>query len=109
FVLNVGTTFDWQERKDLRVRLAVSAGFFDYSVGRIDQLKVPDDIGTLTIIPGLEKVYQYKPDWELIPHIDWGVSQNFATGEQAQVYSLGLHSRKYYPAPLADHVWVNKI
>lgn len=109
FVLNASRILPMDKRPDIRLRLSGSAGFFDYDRGQIGELEVPDSIGTLTFIPGIEKVYTIQPDWELIPNFDLGISQNFATHEKAFIYSVGGQSRYYMDAPVDHHLWVNKI
>lgn len=109
FVLNISTSAELEKRKDIRLRLSTSAGFFDYGIDHIEQFKVPDSIGTFTVIPGVEKVYPMSPHWELIPHLDWGLSKNFSTKEEAQVYAIGVQSLYYMDADLDHHLWVNKI
>ncbi len=109
FILNVPTTFEWPDRPDIRIRLHTSAGFFDYGRDNIKDLEVPNSIGTLTLIPGVEKTYPMGERWELIPHIDYGFAKNFSTSEEAQVYSIGVHSRFYPNTDIHDHVWVNKL
>ena len=109
FVLNVPMTFQWRDREDIRIRLSASAGFFDYGRDSIGELEIPDSIGTLTLIPGVEKVYSVSENWELIPHIDYGYAKNFSTKEEAQVYSTGLHTRYYSKGEIDNHVWVNKL
>lgn len=109
FVLNIPMTFQWRDRDDIRIRLSTSAGFFDYGPDRIEELEIPDSIGTLTLIPGVEKVYRVSEQWELIPHIDYGYAKNFSTKEEAQVYSTGLHTRYYIKGEIDNHVWVSKL
>lgn len=109
FVLNIPMTFQWRDREDIRIRFSTSAGFFGYNNDNIKDLEIPDSIGTLTLIPGVEKVYRMSDRWELIPHIDYGYAKNFSTKEEAQVYSIGLHSRLYSKGDIDNHVWVNKL
>jgi len=109
FVLNIPMTFQWPGRDDIRIRLSSSAGFFDYGRDNLQELEIPDSIGTLTLIPGIEKVFRLSENWELIPHLDFGLAHNFSTHEDAQVYSTGLHSRYYSKGELERHVWVNKL
>ena len=109
FVLNIPMTFQWRDREDIRIRFSTSAGFFDYGQDNLQELEIPDSIGTLTLIPGVEKVYSMSDRWELIPHIDYGYAKNFSTKEEAQVYSVGLHSRFYTQGDIDRHVWVNKL
>jgi hypothetical protein len=109
FVLNIPMSFELEQRKDIRIRFSTSAGFFDYDSSRIEELEIPDQIGTLTLIPGIEKVYSVSEQWELIPHVDYGYARNFSTKQEAQVYSVGLHSRYYVKGEIDNHVWVNKL
>ena len=106
FVLNMATHFDIQDR-DERIRLSASAGFFDYSRDNIEGLELPDHIGTLTIIPGLERIFYVHQDFKVIPHIDYGYAKNFSTKEEAQVYSVGIRSRYTTRGKHDDHLWFN--
>ena len=109
FVLNIPMTFQWRDRQDIRIRFSTSAGFFDYDRDSLAELEIPDSIGTLTLIPGIEKIYKVNHRWELIPHIDYGYAKNFSTKEEAQVFSTGLHTRFYTQGEIDNHVWVNKL
>ena len=109
FVLNMSKHFEWQKQPDIRFRLSGSAGFFGYDEDQIEELKLPDSIGTLTLIPSIEKVFTMSSHWELIPHIDLGLSKNFSTNEEAQIYAIGAQSRLYIDAENDRHLWVNKI
>ena len=109
FVLNASTSMELEQRKDIRLRLSTSAGFFDYGIDHIEQLKVPDSIGTFTVIPGVEKVYPMNPHWDLIPHVDFGLSRNFSTKEDARVYAIGVQSIYRRDAERDHHLWVNQM
>lgn len=109
FVLNIPATFQWRDREDIRIRFSTSAGFFDYNRDNIEDLEIPSSIGTLTLIPGVEKVYKLNHRWEVIPHIDYGYAKNFSTKEEAQVYSTGVDTRFYTRGEIDNHVWVNKL
>lgn len=106
FVLNIPTAFDIED-SDYKIRLSASAGFFDYNRDNIEELDLPDHIGTLTIIPGIEKHYRIHTDYVVIPHLDYGYAKNFSTKEEAQVYSIGLRSRYNIRGKHDDHLWFN--
>lgn len=60
FVLNIPTTWDIPNHPDVRFRLTFSAGFFNYGSEEILDLNVPEEMGTLTVIPGIEKSFALK-------------------------------------------------
>lgn len=109
FVLNVPGAWNIPEHPDLRFRLAFSAGFFNYDAEEILDLNVPDEIGTLTLIPGIEKIIPLSERLDLIPHLDFGYARNMATDEEALVYSTGLRTEFHFNGLTSKNVWVNKL
>ena len=109
FVLNVPTTFNLHDFHHTRLRLSTSAGFFNYGRESIEDLELPDSIGTLTLIPGIEKTFYMSEHHHVIPHLDFGIGRDFSNGENAQIASIGIQSRNYYSTLTSEHVWVNKL
>lgn len=109
FVLNIPTTWDISDYPDWRFRFTGSAGFFNYGTEDILDLDVPADVGTLTLIPGIEKVFPLTEKLDLIPHLDYGYGRNFATNEEAQVYSVGVRTEFHFHGLTKKNVWVNKL
>lgn len=109
FVLNVPMTFSISAHPDYRLRLTTSFGFYEYGWENIGDLELPDEVGTLAVIPGLEKSFFVSEQWELTPYLDLGWSKNLTTSEDALVYSTGLQSRYFLEGLHEDHVWINKL
>lgn len=109
FILNMPMTFDWPNQPDYRIRFTVSAGFYNYGEDQIGDLELPDEVGTLSLIPGIEKVFHINDHWELTPYLDFGWGENYATHESTTVYSTGIQSRYYLAGDYENHVWVNKL
>jgi hypothetical protein len=106
FVLNIPLSFDLvsneQESLDsgdfdwgLKFNTTVSAGFFDYDPEQsIPELELPSEIGTLTILPGLEFVAPVSESWSLHPFLDLGLGKNYEAGTVNVIYGVGI--RSYY-------------
>lgn len=109
FVLNIPTTWDIPDHPSLRFRLTFSAGFFNYGAEEIMDLDVPDEMGTLTVIPGIEKWFALNDRLNLIPHLDYGFARNMSTGEEAQVYSVGVRTEYHFDGMTSQNIWVNKL
>ena len=109
FVMNVPTTFNISSDDSWRLRLTTSAGFFNYGGDQIRELELPDSIGTLTVIPGVEKWLLLTNDLILIPHLDYGIAHNFASGDNAHVYSIGLQSLYQFEGLTENNLWINQV
>ena len=109
FVLNIPTTWDIPDHPSLRFRLTFSAGFFNYGAEEIMDLDVPDEMGTVTVIPGIEKWFALNSKLDLIPHLDYGYARNLSTDEEAQVYSVGVRTEYHFDGMTSKNIWVNKL
>jgi len=109
FVLNIPLSYEIPGHSDYRLRITTSLGFYEYGRDQIDDLQLPDDVGTIAVIPGIEKVFNITDQWELTPYLDIGWAKNLSTHESARVFSTGVQSRYSMASKYADHVWVNKL
>ena len=92
-------------------RLPVTVGFFNFDFGldEIGDIELPEEVGTLSFVPGLERQYHPGANWTLTPYIDFGLSKNFSSNEDVIIYSTGL-SAEYQLAWIDEqHLWSNKI
>ncbi len=109
FVLNIPMSFKLSNHPEYQLRLTTSFGFYEYGRDQIGELELPSEVGTLAIIPGIERAFPITKQWVLTPYLDLGWSKNLSTNEDALVYSTGIESRYYLDGLYEDHVWVNKL
>ena len=51
-----------------------------------------NDVGTLSIVPGIEYLYPVSPNWQLIPFFDLGIARDLANEENVRVLGAGIKS-----------------
>jgi len=75
----------------------------------IDAL-LPDNLVTLTFLPGVEYRYPVTPNWEVKPFIQAGVGRDFSIDETIYMTQLGVRSLNLYePANKWELRWGNTL
>ncbi|WP_455207029.1 hypothetical protein [Kaarinaea lacus] len=91
--------FTTDEKKfGLKLTLPLTLGFYDFKLSDIVDEGFPDDISTLSFVPGLQFHYPVTKSWQLLPFIDYGIAQNLSNGDSSNIFSYGM--RSYYESPL---------
>ncbi|MEN8168057.1 MAG: hypothetical protein ABFR65_11350 [Pseudomonadota bacterium] len=78
--------------------LPVVAGYDDLSEVDSDWISalLPDQLVTLTFLPGIEYSYPVTPRWHLKPFVQAGVGREFSEGETIYLTQLGVRSLNLY-------------
>jgi hypothetical protein len=90
--------FGWTPRQEalgrpgFRVRLPVTIGFIDFKPIDIDKTGLPDDLDTLSFVPGLEVRLLLGDRWRLTPWVEAGVAKDRASDTGAYVSSVAIRS-----------------
>jgi len=82
-----------EDRWGLRVTLPVSVGFYDYHFDDIFDEGLPERLGTLSFVPGLELEKQITSRWRLKPYVSAGAGWELEGAGYAWIYDVGLRSR----------------
>jgi hypothetical protein len=64
-------------------------GEVEFAEGEIPDL---DDVGTLSIVPGIEYLYPVLPNWYLAPFFDLGIARDLANETSVRVLGTGMKS-----------------
>jgi hypothetical protein len=79
--------------------MPVVVGYDD--LGKIDSDIIeklwPDQLVTLTVMPGIEFVYPVNENWHLKPFVEIGAGRDFSAGETFALSQLGVRSLNLYP------------
>lgn len=91
--------FHTREEKNwgLKLTLPVTLGFYDFNLEDIIVEGFPDDISTLSFVPGLQLQYPVTRYWQLLPFLDMGIAQNLTNGDSSNIFSYGMRSYYEYP------------
>ena len=77
----------------LRLLLPVTLGFYDFGFDSVVGDGLPDRIGTLSFVPGIEFEKRIVPRWLLKPYVTAGMGWELDGGGSAVIYDAGLRSR----------------
>ena len=72
--------------------LPVTLGFFDFELQDVANGDIPDDVDSLSFVPGLALAFTAAPGWTLEPYVEAGFSKARDAEADATVYSGGLAS-----------------
>jgi len=81
------------EQWGVRLLLPVTLGFYDFNFDSIVEDGLPDRIGTLSFVPGVEFEKYVLPRWLLKPYVTAGMGWELDGDESAVIYDAGLRSR----------------
>ena len=80
------------------VTLPVTFGFYDYKAADVLEGQLPTNIGTASLLPGVEFNVRPMKGWILSPHIDFGAAKDFSGDNLVWVYDAGVRSVVSFPA-----------
>ena len=64
------------------------------NINEIGDGEIPDvdDVGTLSVVPGIEYLYPALPNWYLVPFFDLGIARDLANETSTRVLGTGMKS-----------------
>jgi hypothetical protein len=77
-------------RLDLLVPFTV--GFFNFQTTDVTRLKVPTQVGELSVEPGVQLDYRLTEAWHLFPYVQGGGAFTASSNSDALIYHAGLRS-----------------
>ena len=80
------------EREGWRVTLPVTIGLVDFRSSDVINLNFPRGIGSVSLVPGLERDFVLTPDWTLTQFLRAGYTKTSGQAADAVVASIGLRS-----------------
>ena len=110
-VVNVPLAFTLDEADDhlVKLRLPVSLGFFDYTFNDLPGGDLPDNVGTMTITPGIEYHWFVDEKLTIESYIDLGYGYNFSNESNVGIFSTGVSSIYKIDNQTYSPIWVNRI
>lgn len=95
FTYTFKTTRENKDKYGMKLLLPVSTGFhsFDYN----DILDLPNNVATLSFVPGIELEYLMNKSWILMPYVNTGLGKEFNQKIWSWIYGAGIKSRWALP------------
>jgi len=82
----------------VRLRFPVTFGFYDFKPEDFLDVDLPDDVNTVTFVPGVEFEVPIFERWMLIPFVEFGAGKVVTSdGRWSLVYSGGTESKALFP------------
>jgi hypothetical protein len=72
--------------------LPVTFGFYDFELQDVANGDIPTDVDAVSFVPGLTLLFEVRPDWQLAPYLEAGLSRARDVDADSIVYSGGLVS-----------------
>lgn len=102
FVLQIPLThtlreIDLERRESgYMLRLPLTIGLVDFE--NIVDGEIPDieDVGTISLVPGVEYLYPVKSNWSLQPFIDLGLAHDLHNDINVRVFGVGMKSFAWF-------------
>jgi len=92
--LPFGYTFPAADESRLRVHLTlpVTIGLLDFKPLDVVDNGLPENLDTLSFVPGLEFHVRVRDDWQLAPFVEAGVARDRTSQLDQRVYAFGLRN-----------------
>lgn len=81
-----------QARPGLDLLVPVTVGFFNFQTTDVTRLKVPTQVGEMSVEPGVQLDYRFTDMWHLYPYAKAGGAFTSSSNSDALIYDFGLRS-----------------
>lgn len=81
-----------ENRLGIRLTLPLTIGLVDFKPQDVFDSGLPENLDTLSFVPGIEIDVELSPRWHLLPFAQTGRAWERAGGNDATVYSFGVHA-----------------
>ncbi|WP_372870634.1 hypothetical protein [Shewanella sp.] len=109
-VINVPLSFTIEKSDDseLLLRMPLSLGFFNYQWDDLPEGELPDNVGTLTLTPGIEYHWQATDKLAMEAYLDIGFGHNFADSTNVGILSAGVSALYGFGSEDYRPLWVTR-
>jgi len=80
-------------RYGLQLKIPVTLGVYDYTFDNAFSGEFPDQVSTVSVMPGLEWELPLSSRWTVKPYFSTGFGQELSGRESALIYDFGIKSR----------------
>lgn len=98
-----------EDGHSLIVNVPVTLGFYNFALKNIVASGLPDNVSTLSVVPGIETLYKINKNWKFGPFVDIGVASNLENDSSNYIYSLGFNSHYQFDIKSPKITLANKL
>jgi hypothetical protein len=94
----------------LRLRLPFTFGFYGFKFQDIIDTGLPENIGTLSLVPELEFEFKRRwPNWRFLPFVGFGGGKDFQGGSFDFIYAMGIRTYAWRPWKAFEFRFGNRV
>ncbi len=93
----------------LRLLYPVTLGYYDFDFGDVADLLTPENVSTLSVLPGVEWTIPLSSRWSLRPFAQLGAGSEFSGDVYATIYAIGAKSRFTLPRDSWEFILGNQL
>ena len=99
-----GLPFGWsavepgKDQTGLRLRLPVTLGFLDFRAGDVIETGLPDQVDSVSFVPGVEFELVVADDWRLLPYVQAGFSTASESDVETDLFGAGIRAERVFAA-----------
>jgi hypothetical protein len=79
-------------RPGIKLNFPVTLGFYDFKALDLIEGTLPNDVATISVIPGAEFLFPVRENWSLTQFVDFGAGKDFSGGSLTWIWSTGVNS-----------------
>jgi hypothetical protein len=99
-----GLPFGWtvvepgQDQTGLRLRLPVTLGFLDFRAADVIESGLPDQVDSISFVPGIELEFVISDQWRLLPYVQAGFSTASESDVETDLFGAGIRAEHVFAA-----------
>jgi hypothetical protein len=93
----------------VRLRIQATLGFYNFDPNDLIDLIIPDQVGTISVLAGVELPIPIYEKWVLGPFVDYGPAWDSETDDLSWVLGGGIRSRAFFPWKSRQFVLWNEL
>jgi hypothetical protein len=86
------------DRVGVRLKLPLTLGFLDFRTADVVSTGLPDDVDSMSFVPGVELRVEVGRHWVLLPYVQAGASLADTTDVETRLFGAGLRVQRSFDA-----------
>ena len=87
-----------KDQAGLRLRLPVTLGFLDFRAADVIDTGLPDQVDSISFVPGAEFEFAVADDWRLLPYVQAGFSGASESDVATDLFGAGIRAEHAFTA-----------
>jgi hypothetical protein len=109
-----GLPFGWtflehgEQHPGLRLRLPVTLGFLDFRAADVIEIGLPDQVDSVSFVPGIEAEFVMAGHWRVLPYVQVGKSLANESDVETDLFGTGVRAEREFTAGRFDGLYAGE-